>query len=335
MRPGGLSWRATAAERRSQLPGDELLRDANGVCTRAITIGAPRWAVWPWLAQMGPSPRGGAYTYDWIENLLGLNMHSADRVLPDFQHPRVGDAISLGSNRMRLERVDHERVLAWRSHDGHWVWTFVLDGRGGSTRLISRNRFRAPALKDRIALVAMGPASLVMERKMLRGIKRRAEGLMSGPPVVIRPADPGDLAGIELLLDGLSADARYRRWFSAAVDLSAAARWAVHPPGGFGLVAVVSDEIVGHGALVPSSPGHAEVAFEVAAPWRRHGIATHLLQALERQARERGIDTLEADVLYFNAAMLTVFSEQRDCTKSSDGTVVHVTFPARALTTST
>ncbi len=64
-----------------RLAGDELPENADGVATRAVTIGAPRSAVWPWSAQMGPSPRGGAYTYDWIENLLGLNMHSSDRVL--------------------------------------------------------------------------------------------------------------------------------------------------------------------------------------------------------------------------------------------------------------
>ena len=126
------------------LPGDELLPDADGVATRAVWIDAPPAAVWPWIAQMGPAPRGGAYTYDWIENLLGLNMHSVDEVLPEFQHPVVGDVIGFGPNQMRLERVDVERVLAWRSSDGNWVWTFVLVEERGGTRLISRNRFRRP-----------------------------------------------------------------------------------------------------------------------------------------------------------------------------------------------
>ena len=67
-----LHWGATAAEVGKRLPGDDLLEDADGVATRAITIDAPPKAVWPWVAQMGPSPRGGAYTYDWVENLLGL-----------------------------------------------------------------------------------------------------------------------------------------------------------------------------------------------------------------------------------------------------------------------
>jgi hypothetical protein len=172
-----LTWGATEDEAAARLPGDELLEDADGVATRAIEIDAPPSAVWPWIAQMGPAPRGGAYTYDWIENLLGLNMRSADRVLPEFQHPEVGDVIGYGRNRMRVELVEPERVLAWRSEDGNWVWTFVLEPSDGSTRLVSRNRFRLPTLGARLGMLPMEPASLVMERKMLRGIKERAEVL--------------------------------------------------------------------------------------------------------------------------------------------------------------
>ena len=172
-----LTWGATEAETAARLPGDEFLEDADGVSTRAIDIDAPSCAVWPWLAQMGPAPRGGAYTYDWIENLLRLDMHSVDHVLPDFQRPAVGDTIAFGSNRMRLERVEPDHVLAWRSGDGNWVWTFVLSDHDGTTRLISRNRFRLPTLGARIAMLPIEPGSLVMERKMLLGIKERAERL--------------------------------------------------------------------------------------------------------------------------------------------------------------
>ena len=186
-----LTWGATEAEAVSRLTGDELLERADGVSTRAIDIDAPAAAVWPWLAQMGPSPRGGAYTYDWIENLLGLNMHSVDRVLPEFQHPEVGEAISFGANRMRLAHVEPEHVLVWRSEDGNWVWAFVIEEHDGQTRLISRNRFRLPTLAARIGMLPMEPASLVMERKMLRGIKRRAERLVPlWPESVQQPADP-------------------------------------------------------------------------------------------------------------------------------------------------
>jgi len=172
-----LEWGATEAEAVARLPGDELLEDADGVATRAITIDAPAAAVWPWIAQMGPSPRGGAYTHDWIENLLGLDMHSADEVLSEFQDPQVGDGFGYGANRMRFERIEPGRVLATRSADGNWVWSFVLDERDGQTRLISRNRFRLPRLRDRLGMIPMEPGSLVMERKMLKGIKQRAERL--------------------------------------------------------------------------------------------------------------------------------------------------------------
>ena len=177
LRRGIMTWGATGSEASARLPGDQLLEDVDRVSTRAISIAAPAVAVWPWLAQMGPSPRGGAYTYDWIENLLGLDMHSVDRVLPEFPHPEVGDTLGLGANQMRLARVEQNRILAWRSQDHNWVWTFVLDEREGCTRLISRNRFRLPTLMARLGMLPMEPASLVMERKMLLGIKARAERL--------------------------------------------------------------------------------------------------------------------------------------------------------------
>src|SRR6185312_15163359 len=106
-----MTWGATHEEASGRLPGDELLEDADGVATRAITVEAPPAAVWPWIAQMGPAPRGGAYTYDWIENLLKLNMHSVDRVLPEFQHPKVGDGFGFGANRISYARVEPEHVL--------------------------------------------------------------------------------------------------------------------------------------------------------------------------------------------------------------------------------
>lgn len=184
-----LTWGATDEEARARLPGDELLEDADGVATRAIAIEAPASAVWPWLVQMGPAPRGGAYTYDWIENLLGLNMHSADRVLPEFQHPELGDTIGYGANRMRVDLIDPERAFAWRSADRSWVWTFILHEEHGVTRVISRNRFRLPTLVARAGMLLMEPASLVMERKMLLGIKERAEQLRAAALI------PGKLAG--------------------------------------------------------------------------------------------------------------------------------------------
>ncbi|MDX6665343.1 MAG: hypothetical protein QOG68_1549, partial [Solirubrobacteraceae bacterium] len=195
LRNSVLTWGATQAEAASRLPGDELLEDATMVSTRAITIDAPASAVWPWLVQMGVG-RGGAYTYDWIERLLGLDMHSADEVIDELQDVHVGDLLPMapGASGLRVEIADPERVFSLRSEDGRWVWSFVLTESHGSTRLVSRNRAPAPtSAAERIAGLIMEPGSLVMERKMLLGIKRRAERLAvaspkSSSPVAALPA---------------------------------------------------------------------------------------------------------------------------------------------------
>jgi hypothetical protein len=174
-----LTWGARDDEVAGKLPGDELLPDAGLVTTRAITIDAPPEAIWPWLVQMG-SGRGGAYTYDWIENLFGLNMHSADEILPQYQHIAVGDELPMGPGRpgMMVKVLDPPRTLAVRVADQNWVWIFALAPEGESTRLISRNRIATAAFSPAVRLfytVFMEPGSLVMERKMLLGIKQRAE----------------------------------------------------------------------------------------------------------------------------------------------------------------
>ena len=141
LRTSVLTWGATADEAARSLPGDELLADADVVSTRAITIDAPPSDVWPWLVQMG-SGRGGAYTYDWIENLFGLEMRSADTIHPEWQNLAVGDVIPGKASLpgMRVEVLEPERALVSRSEDGTWVWAFALEDLGGRTRLLSRNR---------------------------------------------------------------------------------------------------------------------------------------------------------------------------------------------------
>ena len=177
-----LTWGATPEEAASHLPGDELLDGANMVTTRAITIAAPPSAVFPWLVQMGVG-RGGAYTYDWIENLLGLDMHSADRIVPELQHLEVGDVLPMQGEGtgMRVDILEPNQVFALRSEDGRWVWVFILVGDDKGTRLISRNRISldGASLGLKLGMVVMEPGSLVMEHKMLLGIKQRAEALAS------------------------------------------------------------------------------------------------------------------------------------------------------------
>jgi hypothetical protein len=173
-----LTWGATAEEAARPLPGDDLLDAADIVATRAIGINTPPSAIWPWLVQIGPG-RAGAYTYDWVENLFGLNMHSADQIHAEWQDLKVGDVLRSREDRpgMRVEILDPGRTLSNRSEAGDWVWTFVLVPENGSTRLISRNRIavKGAAAGQRLGMLVMKPGSLVMERTMLLGIKQRAE----------------------------------------------------------------------------------------------------------------------------------------------------------------
>ena len=178
-----LTWGATEDETAATIPGDELLTNANIVSTRAIGIDAPSKAVWPWLAQMG-SGRGGVYTYDWVENLFGLHMHSVEVVLPQFQNVAVGDTQTLGKHgpALRVAICDVQRSLVLNSDDGNWIWAFVLEPSGSGTRLISRNTIATPGASWATRLVYryfMEPGSLIMERKMLIGIKQRSERLAS------------------------------------------------------------------------------------------------------------------------------------------------------------
>jgi hypothetical protein len=109
-------------------------------------------------------------------------MHSAEEILPRFQHLAVGDVLPLGDHgpRMRVAVLLPRRALVLASEDGRWVWAFVLDELAGKTRLISRNRIAAPDASWVVRLfniLVMEPGSLIMERKMLLGIRERAERL--------------------------------------------------------------------------------------------------------------------------------------------------------------
>ncbi len=179
LRPWHMTWGATPQEAAGPVAGDALMPDAGIVATRVVEIDAAPWAVWPWLVQMGPG-RGGAYTYDWIERRLGVDIRNVDRVVPELQGLQVGDEIPMPGYAMRVEVLDRERAMVVRSDDGAWVWAFELRPvEGGRTRLVSRNRIDPShwSLRDRLGYPVMEPGSWAMERKMLLTIKRLAEDL--------------------------------------------------------------------------------------------------------------------------------------------------------------
>jgi len=180
-----LRWGATAAEADGGLPGDDFLSIADLQSTRAITIEAPADAVWPWLAQMGQG-RGGLYSYDFLENLAGLDIHSADRIHPEWQDIEVGDRFHLApaaSADLEVGLVDQGNALVLRVPPGSppgpfdFSWAFVLQPQSdGTTRLLVRERYAYRQWWARCLVEAVEVASFIMSGRMLHGIRSRAEG---------------------------------------------------------------------------------------------------------------------------------------------------------------
>jgi hypothetical protein len=186
-----LRWGATDEEVNLVLPGDELVPHADLTATRAVTVAAAAGGVWPWIAQLGQG-RGGFYSYDFLENLVGCDIHSADRIVPEWQPIDVGDEVNLYPEvGLIVARVEAGRALVLRGgmpmaharSPYDFTWAFVLRGQAdGTTRLLVRERYGysrrwAPLLVEPVEFV-----SFVMSQRMLRGIKERAERAVLLPP---------------------------------------------------------------------------------------------------------------------------------------------------------
>jgi hypothetical protein len=190
LRPLYMNWGATAEEIGKTWPGDELCPDPASLATRAVTIDAPAAEVWPWLVQIGQD-RGGFYSYTWLENLAGAHIHNADRLLGS--RPRsVGDTVWMappqrygGKGCMRVAQVEPERALvlvdpedfpepAASGSAPHGTWAFYLVPEGAHTcRLVVRSRSPQKAGAGRF--LVFDPIHFIMERKMMLGIRDRAE----------------------------------------------------------------------------------------------------------------------------------------------------------------
>ena len=179
-----LRWGATAQELAGPLPGDELIAEPEMTATRALTVRAPAARVWPWIAQLGQG-RGGLYSYDFLENLIGCDIHSADRVVREWQDIKAGDEVRLHPDvALEVAAVDPGRSLVLRSAvpDGNapppfgFTWAFALQpGPDGTTRLIVRERYAYTQPWARLIVEPVEVIGFVMTQKMLRGIRSRAE----------------------------------------------------------------------------------------------------------------------------------------------------------------
>ncbi len=179
-----LRWGASDDELRLSLPGDELLATTNVVATRAVTIAATPAAVWPWIAQLGQG-RGGFYTYDRLENLVGAGIHSADSIVPEWQHLKAGDDVKLAPEvALTAAQVEAERALVLQgavqmgkiAAPYDFTWAFVLSALPhGATRLLVRERYTYRRRWASLIVEPTGVVSFVMTQRMLRGIRDPAE----------------------------------------------------------------------------------------------------------------------------------------------------------------
>jgi hypothetical protein len=186
VRTWSLRWGADKTEIGMSLLGDDLLPAADLIATRAITIDADLAAVWPWLAQLGQG-RGGFYSYDRLENLLGCDIHSADRVIAEFQQIQVGDEVSLHpqialtvahAQSMRGLVLRGAVPLAGSPAPYDFTWAFVLfGGPGEPTRLVVRERYAYLRPWAALLVEPVEMISFIMSRRMLRGIAERAAEL--------------------------------------------------------------------------------------------------------------------------------------------------------------
>jgi hypothetical protein len=182
IKPWHMRWGATDDEVARAMPGDELIPEA-GSATRAIGIDATPGDVWPWLVQIGYG-RAGWYSYDWIDNDFKASAHE---LLPEYQYLAAGDKILMMPEMgFVVDSIDHERWIVSVLEDGSTSWCLALyPAESGGTRLVSRWRPKFDVTPATVVMTALAePGTFIMEQKMLRTIRDRAEATSGTPPPV-------------------------------------------------------------------------------------------------------------------------------------------------------
>ena len=172
VKPWHMRWGATDEEVTRVMPGDDLIPGA-GSATRAISIEATPDDVWPWLVQLGYG-KAGWYSYDWIDNDFEP---SAVRIIEEYQHLAPGDKILMMPEMgFVVQSVDEPRSIVSVLEDGSTSWCLALYPDGAQTRLVSRWRPKFERTPATFLMMALSePGTFIMEQKMLRTIRDRAE----------------------------------------------------------------------------------------------------------------------------------------------------------------
>ena len=180
------NWGTTKEECRMSLPGDELIRRPSVQSTEGVWIDAPPSAIWPWLIQIGQD-RGGLYSFDTVEKLIGLDYDTANRVHPEWQCLMPGDAIRLAPDgwmglphglTLAVEQVTDESALVLRGTPPEFpwetVWSFHLLPRWQDRcRFLVRTRTRLRHPGEVLGVELAGPVTALVTRGLLLGIKSR------------------------------------------------------------------------------------------------------------------------------------------------------------------
>ncbi len=202
IRPWYKSWGSKGFESEISLPGDEQMLSPKVIVNRSIQISAPPEKVWSWLIQIGYQ-RAGWYSYDSLENAVGVaefvDGHSSTRIIPELQTLQVGDSIPAAPEpylKFEVIHLSSPESMVLEAHinpitgknlnekeksSGIWmrqIWSFYLaETQDRNTHLIVRSRidYGPELIMKPLSWFIIEPAHFIMEQKMLKGIKYRAE----------------------------------------------------------------------------------------------------------------------------------------------------------------
>jgi hypothetical protein len=212
--PWMTNWGSTAAEREMALPGDELIPSGVGQSTKALTINASPGVIWQWLVQIGQD-RAGFYSYTWLENLLGVDIHNADEIHQEWQQLAVGDGWrtvpadylgGLGKEAVSPVLISEPGyALVLEMFGAHvivpideQISRFLVRGQSGPANLLTK--------------MVVDPVVFTLGRRMLLGLKARAEGRPDAPAVLTAIAHLGWVAA-GVTVAGLFLSQRRRRYW--------------------------------------------------------------------------------------------------------------------------